>query len=170
MNTIKKAVVALVATTGLMAGEYVPVIITDNPVSNEYVRMAEVSSFKGDKGDTGATGAQGEQGIKGDTGATGENGSDGVDGTNGTNGSDADATDLYNQLKASSTAIASVELNPDHEGLSIGIGATTSGYNAGAVGIMYGVKTDNLSVGFNVKAYKVEGGHEGIGAGITVGF
>jgi len=151
-----------------MAEGYVPVIFTPHPVDSKYVKFVDVDTLHG------TDGINGKDGSNGTNGKDGANGSDGINGTNGTDGkdgSDADATDLYNKLKASSTAISSVELNPDHEGLSVGVGASlTGGVNAGAVGVMYGVKGDGYSVGYNVKAYQAEGGHNGVGFGVTVGF
>ncbi len=128
---------------------------------------ARSNPFQGPQGEQGV---QGEQGIQGRTGATGQDGLDGID---------TDSSDLYTQLKqqrAASTALASVELNPDHEGWSVGAGVSpTRGEWAGAVGLMYaeriGGTDDSIqTIGYNVKAYKSEGGYEGVGVGITLGF
>ncbi len=134
---------------------------------------------QGPQGEQGIQGEQGPQGIAGANGVNGENGSNGSNGSNGYNGSDgADGTnqnsDLYNQLAvqdAGFTAMNTLELNPDHEGFSVGIGyANASRKDAGAVGIMYGHKVGTLNLGYNVKAYQVEGGHNGVGVGATIGF
>lgn len=81
---------------------------------------------------------------------------------------------LLNKVDASSKAMSSVELNPDHEGLSMGLGIShKAGEVAGAVGVMYGHKFDSCAVknlGYHIKAYNGEGGHRGVTTGVTVGF
>ena len=70
-------------------------------------------------------------------------------------------------FRSAMAAVAGVELNPDHQGLSIGVGGSSfAGTSAGAVGIMYGVG----SWGFNVKGYNAEGGYNGASVGVTYGF
>jgi len=84
---------------------------------------------------------------------------------------DVTNTIASDSLRVSSTALASVELNPDHEGFSVGVGGTTrGGLTAGAVGAMYGFKVANTDVGINVKGYNAEGGYHGGSVGVTVGF
>jgi len=109
---------------------------------------------------------QGPQGPPGVQGIQGVPGSDGINGSNG-----QDYQGLENKLRASTVALSSVELNPDHKGLSLGLGVSTNrSENAAALGVMYGTKVGDNSVGFNVKAYKAEGGYDGFGAGVTIGF
>ena len=144
-----------------------------------------VQGEKGDRGYTGAkgkTGAQGKQGVSGEQGVAGN---DGVDGAKGADGVDANSALLYQALseteysikrdQAANLALSSVELNPDHIGFSVGIGATNyKGTAAGAVGIMYGQAVSPgliiKTLGYNVKAYNTEGGHRGASAGLTIGF
>lgn len=140
---------------------------------------------KGDKGDTGATGNDGSNGSNGSDGSTGSAGIDGEDGTNGDDGTDGtdgedgkDGKDavmdskVYDRLMSVTMAMSSVELNPDHKGLSMSIGI--SNYNktaAGAIGFMYGVESkEGHDVGINVKAYGSEGGYHGFSGGFTIGF
>jgi len=59
--------------------------------------------------------------------------------------------------RVTSSALASVELNPDHKGFSVGLG-------------MYGTTIAGKDVGFNVKAVTAEGGYHTGSVGITVGF
>ena len=80
---------------------------------------------------------------------------------------DCQADAYKEQDRSAMAAISSVELNPDHQGWSVGIGASSfAGTAAGAIGVMYG--QDN--VGINVKAYDAEGGYNGASVGITFGF
>ena len=74
--------------------------------------------------------------------------------------------------RAASDAMASVELNPDHEGWSVGVGmASFAGEVSTGVGVMYSVKaTETTTVGINVKGYNGEGGYKGGSVGLTVGF
>ena len=81
-----------------------------------------------------------------------------------------------NSLSAALVALSSVELNPDHEGWSVGVGAgyddLTEQYGA-AAGVGYGFdrnSTGGYAVGANLKAYDCEGGNYGVGVGLTVGF
>ena len=79
------------------------------------------------------------------------------------------------KLRVSSSAMDSVELNPDHEGFSISAGiASYSGEVAGAVGAMYSWQYEETSfiqnLGINVKAYNGEAGYNGGSAGVTLGF
>lgn len=93
---------------------------------------------------------------------TGEPGVDGADGM--------DYEGLGSKLRSASVALSSVELDPTREGLSVGVGLSPNrGNYAGAVGIMYGFGGET-PVGVHVKAYKAEGGYDGFGAGLTVGF
>ena len=138
----------------------------------------------GQTGATGATGSDGSDGRTGRTGRTGSTGDDGIAGTNGSNGVDgSDGTnaqndELYNLLnkgQASTNAMNSVELNPDHVGWSASVGYSNyARVDAGAVGVMYGQKLDEGSwaktVGYNVKAYTAEGGYNGISTGLTIGW
>ena len=88
----------------------------------------------------------------------------------------ADNTYNESQLRSAMTASNSVELNPDHEGWSVGGGLSTASANyAGAVGVMYsqeigGTEDVVKNIGYNVKAYQAEGGYNGVGVGITIGF
>ncbi len=133
----------------------------------------------------GADGADGDRGKRGKKGTSGTNGTDGTNGKNGKNG--VDGTEgfgyLYKQdrtrerqQRAAATATASVELNPDHEGWSVGMGVSpTRGTFAGAVGVMYSEKLSNRNdgiqtVGYNIKAYQAVGGYNGVGVGVTIGF
>jgi len=100
-------------------------------------------------------------------------GSQGAAGVNGSDGKDS-TIDL-SKLRVSSSAMDSVELNPDHSGFSVGLGASgNGGYYAGAVGVMYGIKIEGdkpvKNIGVNVKAYNGEGGYAGASVGITLGF
>jgi len=127
---------------------------------------------QGPQGETGATGIQGPQGVAGANGLNGENGSNGY---NGVDGSDAQNEELYsllNKTQAGNTALSSLELNPDHLGFSVAVGyANYSSIDAGAVGIMYGHKVgETVNLGYNVKAYQAEGGVNGVGVGLTIGF
>jgi len=74
--------------------------------------------------------------------------------------------------RAASDAMASVELNPDHEGWSVGVGmASFAGEVSTGLGVMYSVKaTETTTVGINVKGYNGEGGYKGGSVGLTVGF
>ena len=81
--------------------------------------------------------------------------------------------DLYNELMSSNSALSSVELNPDHEGFSIGLGLSAyHGETSGALGIMYALPTDanGVTLGINLKGYRTEGGGGGASGGITLGF
>ena len=70
-------------------------------------------------------------------------------------------------FRSAMAAVSSVELNPDHQGFSIGVGGSSyGGTSAGAIGIMYGVG----SWGINVKGYDAEGGYNGASVGVTYGF
>jgi len=135
----------------------------------------------GTNGSRGSRGTSGTNGTNGATGATGPQGVAGTNGTNGTNGEDGlsycyKEDSKFDQQRAATTATDSVELNPDHEGWSVGAGfSPTRGEFAGAVGIMYseivGGYDDTLrTIGYNVKAYQAEGGYNGVGVGITLGF
>jgi len=132
-----------------------------------------------------ADGADGDRGKRGKKGTSGTNGTDGTNGKNGKNG--VDGTEgfgyLYKQdrvrerqQRAAAAATASVELNPDHKGWSVGMGVSpTRGTFAGAVGVMYSEKLSNRNdgiqtVGYNIKAYQAEGGYNGFGVGLTLGF
>ena len=81
-----------------------------------------------------------------------------------------DTPEIYNLLnkqKVSSSALSSVELNPDHEGLSVGVGASAyAGNSAYAVGVMYGIG----NLGVNIKGYQGQGGYAGASVGATYGF
>ena len=74
---------------------------------------------------------------------------------------------LLSKQKVSSSALSSVELNPDHDGLSVGVGASAyAGQGAYAVGIMYGIG----GLGLNVKGYQAQSGYGGVSVGATYGF
>lgn len=168
MKKLFLGVLASLLMASVAVAEYVPVLDTQPTYPVNGVDFIHVDDLRGADGINGIDGLNGIDGVDG---VDGVDGTDGTDGLNGTNGTDADATALYNQLKAASTALSSVELNPDHEGFSIGIGASlTGGTNAGAIGLMYGVVGKDYSIGWNVKAYKAEGGTDGVGVGVTVGF
>lgn len=80
-------------------------------------------------------------------------------------------TSAETKLRAASSAMDSVELNPDHSGFSVSVGAAGYGgeYSA-AAGIMYGTKINEYDVGLNVKGYNGEGGYRGGSVGVTIGF
>jgi len=127
---------------------------------------------KGNRGRTGNTGAAGNdgaqgiagaQGSQGSVGATGETGATGATGPQGIPGLDVNTA----QQRAASSAMDSVELNPNNQGWQVGVGiAPGRGDNAGAVGVMYG----EGAWGYNFKAYKAEGGYHGFGLGATYSF
>ena len=81
----------------------------------------------------------------------------------------------YNQLvvetSAAMVATSNLDFNPDHTGLSVGVGVATvrSTYgeaNAYAVGVQYAVD----SIALNVKGSYGEYGQYFIGSGLVVGF
>ncbi len=77
-------------------------------------------------------------------------------------------------LESAMLALSAVDFNPDHEGLSIGVGFSSTGSDSvsGAVGIQYGMGyVDGVSVAVNAKGYVGEGlHHKGVGIGMTLGF
>lgn len=82
------------------------------------------------------------------------------------------AQDYAIDAVAGSSAIASIDFNPSHEGWSggIGLGTTDSHFgrgNAGALGIQYGFK-DNTAM--NVKGWTTGGGTYAVGLGLVKGF
>ncbi len=128
----------------------------------------------GAKGATGKNGVAGAKGVAGATGSTGEQGIAGNDGADGTNQNN----ELYNlltQQQSSNAALSSVELNPDHIGWSVGIGASNrEGDAAAAIGVMYSQEVSPgwiiKNVGYNAKFYNAEGGYRGATVGATIGF
>ena len=131
-----------------------------------------VQGAKGNKGDRGRTGAKGNsgaqgiagaQGSQGSVGATGETGATGATGPQGIPGLDVNTA----QQRAASSAMDSVELNPNNQGWQVGVGRSPGrGDTAAAVGVMYG----EGAWGYNFKAYKAEGGYHGFGLGATYSF
>jgi len=120
-------------------------------------------------------GPRGAQGVQGEQGVAGTNGTNGANGTNGRDGSNGVCDDSFLQkLRSASSAMDSVELNPDHKGLSVGLGlSSVSGVASAAVGVMYGQEIDNStikSVGYNIKGYNGEGGYRGASAGCNYRF
>ena len=77
-------------------------------------------------------------------------------------------------LESAMLALSAVDFNPDHEGLSIGFGVSSTGSDSvsGAVGVQYGFgDVDGTSVAVNAKGYVGEGlHHKGVGVGMTIGF
>ena len=136
--------------------------------------QAQPTPTNGVDGIDGTDGTDGRNGRNGRTGRTGTAGIDGIDGVDGTNADNDELYSLLNKSQAANTAMHSVELNPDHAGLSVGVGyGNYARIDAGAIGIMYGVKYDTgiiKNVGYNTKAYIAEGGYSGVSAGITLGF
>ncbi len=77
-------------------------------------------------------------------------------------------------LEFAMLALSAVDFNPDHEGLSLGFGFSSTGSDsvAGAIGVQYGMGyVDGVSVAVNAKGYVGEGlHHKGVGVGMTLGF
>jgi len=192
-----KKVLFLIATLAMFVGsassaDYaIPVeIVNAGDFKGEQGEQGEqgVQGETGRTGRTGATGSQGETGAQGDTGergTQGNQGNQGETGTNGTNGTDGidgvttsndELYELLNKTASANAAIGSVELNPDHEGWSVGLGVSNrKGDAAGAIGIMYseqvgGTEDTVQSIGYNLKFYNAEGGYRGATAGVTIGF
>ena len=136
--------------------------------------QSQPAPTNGVDGIDGTNGTNGTNGRTGRTGTNGTNGTNGIDGSDGINAQNDELYSMLNKSQAANTAISSVELNPDHAGLSVGIGyGNYSRVDAGAIGVMYGVKYDTgiiKTVGYNTKAYLAEGGYNGISAGVTLGF
>ena len=94
--------------------------------------------------------------------------------TNNTYITNVDADNM--KLRVATGALSSVELNPDHEGWSVGVGASLQGdTNAYAIGVMYGEEFKRSkyikNMGINLKAYNAEGQDaNGVGVGLTIGF
>jgi len=84
---------------------------------------------------------------------------------------------LYRKLIATTAALSSVELNPDHLGWSVSLGlASYHGEGGAAVGIMYAMPSSikGITIGFNAKTFRTPQGTSGYSvgtsAGITIGF
>ena len=128
-----------------------------------------VQGAKGNKGDRGRTGAKGNSGAQGIAGAQGSQGSVGATGATGQTGATGPAglDWLSDKQRAASSAMDSVELNPNNQGWQVSVGVSPGrSDNAAAVGVMYGEGV----VGYNIKAYKAESGYEGFSVGITYSF
>ena len=84
--------------------------------------------------------------------------------------------DNDSRLGAALVALNGVNINPDHKGWSIGVGAGYDDYTenyGGAIGVGYGfdrASTSGYDIGVVLKAYDTEGGNTGTAIGVTVGF
>lgn len=78
---------------------------------------------------------------------------------------------MYDRIMSITSALSSVELNPDHEGLSLSVGmARSGGITTGALGLMYAYTVDETNIGWNLKSYTTQDGYRGFSGGVTIGF
>ncbi len=157
----------------------------------------------GSTGATGSTGNSGSDGRDGSNGTNGVDGKNGDKGEDGNDGKDAGSSnvasinsdniyrnnvrmagieDFMNRAHkfevdsaAGSMAVSSIDFNPDHKGLSMGIGFGVAGSfdrtsTAAGLGIQYGLDNYEQDVAVNMKAWRTSGKSYGVGFGAVVGF